>query len=388
MSEQGNKPPSAQPTVTSVKPDHGSQGQQNKIITITGTNFTDVHDVSFGPGIKVNKFDRNSNTTITATISIAPNAALEARDVSVTTSSGGTDTLTEGFTVLGKELPEIPQRKDTDYGKRVLEVSVNPEDVATMANDQEKKESLKKELITCDRLVSDWGDCSKVVQYCKKLIESAHDDAAKGEFIEAHKKLWEVRQRLVQAWHSKRKRKVFGIAAWLIVALGGCMYLLVWEHLLPGETSRVAESNVNVAALYSSFLFGAIGGIFDALSAWSKHYTDQTFDSDWWPWYFCCPFLGAILGAVVFAAFLAGLLVTTGGGLPSSGNTTANVLQNLGNLTPSQLSAVQNAASNTAEPSARAALILVLAFIAGFKQVAVTDFLERIAKSVFGESKQ
>ena len=118
----------------------------------------------------------------------------------------------------------------------------------------------------------------------------------------------------MQAWRSKRsKLKVFGLFAWLLVEFAGCLSVLMLLRLLPGEISRVAESNTNVAALYSSFLFGAIGGIFDALSALSKSYTEQKFNYDHWLWYLCCPFLGAILGAVVFAAFLAGLLVTTGG---------------------------------------------------------------------------
>ncbi len=395
MSANPNPPqPTQPPTVTSVNPNKGYQGQQNKIVTITGINLIDVQIVSFGPGIQTVKVTAQDDTTIIANISIAPNAALGSRDVSVTTKAGA-DTLAKGFTVLDKELPDIPQRKDADYGKRVLEVSVSREDVAAMASDPTNKELFKEELITCDRLVSDWGDCSQVVQDCKELIESAHVEVNKGngDLIGAHNNLWQVRQRLVQAWHAQqvKKRKVFAIFVWLILTLGVCIYLLIWKHLLPGETPRVTEPNV--AALYASFLFGAIGGIFDALSACSKHYTDQTFDSEWWPWYLCSPFLGAILGAVVFAAFLAGLLVTTGSGLPASentaGNTTADLFQNLwGNMTTAQQSAVQSATSDTAEPSARAALILVFAFIAGFKQIAVINFLERIAKSVFGEGEE
>ena len=78
------------------------------------------------------------------------------------------------------ELPEIPQRKDTDYDKRVLEV-LKLDRFAAMTEDN-KKEFFEEELIKCDRLVSDWGDCPKVVQDCKELIESAHDDVTKWRF--------------------------------------------------------------------------------------------------------------------------------------------------------------------------------------------------------------
>jgi hypothetical protein len=287
----------------------------------------------------------------------------------------------------------IPKRTDDDYAQRVLEVGVDPNDAAVITDptktDDQKKAVLAKELVTCNELIGTWSDSAEVVNDCKKLLQSANVEIskAKGDLILAYNTLWEVRQRLVQAWRSQQnKGKVLRLFVWLIVALGGCVYLLVWLHLLPGETPRVAASNVNVAALYSSFLFGAIGGIFDALSALSEHYTQETFNSDYWLWYLGCPVLGAILGAVVFAVFLAGLLGTTGRGLP--GNTTVNVPQNLwGNLTQSQLGVLVNAASNT-DPSTRAALILVLAFLAGFKQITVTKFLERIATSVFGGSNE
>ncbi len=85
------------PTVTGVNPASGTQGQSLPVI-ITGTNFTGATAVSFGAGITTNSFTVNSVTQITANITIAGNAALGARNVSVTTPVG-IGTLTGGFTV-------------------------------------------------------------------------------------------------------------------------------------------------------------------------------------------------------------------------------------------------------------------------------------------------
>ncbi|MCJ7654623.1 MAG: hypothetical protein MUO97_04865, partial [Dehalococcoidia bacterium] len=85
------------PTVTTVSPNSGVQGQTLSTI-ITGTNFTGATAVSFGAGITVNSFTFDSDTQITASITIAGDAAIGARNVSVTTPSG-TGTLTGGFTV-------------------------------------------------------------------------------------------------------------------------------------------------------------------------------------------------------------------------------------------------------------------------------------------------
>jgi hypothetical protein len=86
------------PSITTVAPDSGVQGNTYPTIVITGTDFTDATGADFGAGITVNGYAVDSATQITANITITAGAATGARDVAVTTP-GGTGTLTGGFTV-------------------------------------------------------------------------------------------------------------------------------------------------------------------------------------------------------------------------------------------------------------------------------------------------
>ncbi len=86
----------APPTVTSVTPDSGYQGQTLDV-SITGTNFTGATAVSFGAGITINSFSVVTDTLIAVSITIAGTAALGPRGVLVTTS-GGVGALAGGFT--------------------------------------------------------------------------------------------------------------------------------------------------------------------------------------------------------------------------------------------------------------------------------------------------
>jgi hypothetical protein len=86
------------PTVTLVTPDSGEQGE-TLTVNIDGTNLAGATAVSFGDGITINSFSVVSATEILASISIDTTAALGLRDVSVTTSAG-TGTLTDGFSVV------------------------------------------------------------------------------------------------------------------------------------------------------------------------------------------------------------------------------------------------------------------------------------------------
>ncbi len=79
------------PTVTSVTPDTGMQGQ-TLTVTITGSHFSGATAVIFGAGITVNSFTVNGDTQITAAISIGSGSTPGPVNVSVTTCATGTKT--------------------------------------------------------------------------------------------------------------------------------------------------------------------------------------------------------------------------------------------------------------------------------------------------------
>ena len=94
------------PTVTSVTPNQGHQGQTLSGVVIAGTGLVGVAPtgaVSFGSGVTVT-YTVNSATQITANVSIAIGAPTGANNVSVTTSVGPV-IMTGGFTVVAVPPP-------------------------------------------------------------------------------------------------------------------------------------------------------------------------------------------------------------------------------------------------------------------------------------------
>jgi hypothetical protein len=116
--------PTPTTTVISVLPNSGLQGQTIPTLVITGINFTGASALSFGKEITVNSFTINSDTQITANITVAAYAKPGSRDVSVMTP-GGTGTLTGGFTVI--QAPPTVTRLSANSGFRgqTLLVSIN-----------------------------------------------------------------------------------------------------------------------------------------------------------------------------------------------------------------------------------------------------------------------
>jgi ABC-type Fe3+ transport system substrate-binding protein len=94
-----------EPTVTGVNPSSGDAGETLDV-TITGTNLTDASAVNFGAGISVNSYTVDSETKITANITVAANATAGSRNVSATTPDG-TGTKTGGFTVTVLPGPSV-----------------------------------------------------------------------------------------------------------------------------------------------------------------------------------------------------------------------------------------------------------------------------------------
>jgi len=80
--------PAAGPALSTVAPARGAQGAVGRIVTLTGANFANDATVSFGPGVSAAVTIDNA-TQITATLTIAGNAALGVRDVMVTNVGAG-----------------------------------------------------------------------------------------------------------------------------------------------------------------------------------------------------------------------------------------------------------------------------------------------------------
>jgi RHS repeat-associated protein len=93
----------ATPTLLSIAPNSGNQGQQNLSLTITGqaTHFVQgTTAVSLGGDITINNVTVTNSTSLTVSVSIASSAATGPRTVTVTTGSEVVS-LTNGFTVGG-----------------------------------------------------------------------------------------------------------------------------------------------------------------------------------------------------------------------------------------------------------------------------------------------
>lgn len=211
------------------------------------------------------------------------------------------------------------------------------------------------------------NDCNDLMVAAEKEI----DDPKDGNLRLAEGKLRQVRQRLAQAWYSdSNKHYVLRLLGWYAFAFLLCVGPLMYYNLLPGLVPKLPSHNINVGILFASFLVGAGGGVFEGLFVLYQVCGRRKFDRAHWVWHVTSPFLGGILGVIVFCAILGGLMATTGSGIAGAENQT------------------NTQASVTAHDTTMAALVLVVAFIAGFKQTTVMRFLDRLAKNIFGEDKE
>ncbi len=90
--------PAPPPTLSSLSPTSGSQGQSLSVV-LSGSNFLSGATCSFGSSITVTTCAFVSSTQLTASLTIASGAALGARDVGVTNPGGQSATLTNAFSV-------------------------------------------------------------------------------------------------------------------------------------------------------------------------------------------------------------------------------------------------------------------------------------------------
>ena len=90
------------PTLASASPNTGTQGQSNLAVTLAGSNFLTGPTCGFGVGITVNSCTFDSSTQLMANISIAANATVGSRNITVTNTDGQIAALTNGFSVVSR----------------------------------------------------------------------------------------------------------------------------------------------------------------------------------------------------------------------------------------------------------------------------------------------
>jgi regulation of enolase protein 1 (concanavalin A-like superfamily) len=95
------------PSVTGASPNSAFQGQNNVNITLTGANFQSGPACNLGAGITVNSCTYNSPAGITANVSVAAEASIGARDITITNSDGQSGTLASGFNVQQNPAPTL-----------------------------------------------------------------------------------------------------------------------------------------------------------------------------------------------------------------------------------------------------------------------------------------
>ena len=114
----------ALPTVTTISPTSAGQGATNATITINGTKFISGAIASFsGTGVTVNSTTFVSATKLTASVTIAANAATGARGLTVTNPDTGAVTSAGIFTVNAK--PTVTSTTAGGLGATNLNVTIN-----------------------------------------------------------------------------------------------------------------------------------------------------------------------------------------------------------------------------------------------------------------------
>jgi hypothetical protein len=87
------------PTLSSLSPNTGSQGDTGLNVVLSGSNFLQNPTCTFGEGITVNSCVFNSSSQLTANLTITTTAFVASSNVTVTNADGQSVTLVNGFSI-------------------------------------------------------------------------------------------------------------------------------------------------------------------------------------------------------------------------------------------------------------------------------------------------
>ena len=116
---QGNGAPIT-PVLTSITPNSAYRGTTSLNVTLTGTGLTQATRVNASGGIAVSNFVAVNATTVTATFSVSANAVLGAHNISVSSATLTSNSVT--FTVFGPTVTAI--NPNTGYRGTTVPVTI------------------------------------------------------------------------------------------------------------------------------------------------------------------------------------------------------------------------------------------------------------------------
>ena len=122
--------PNTPPTLTSLSPNTGAQGDTGLNVLLFGSNFLSSPTCTFGEGITVNSCTFNSSSQLTANLTITPTAFVAASNVTVTNADGQSTTLVNGFSVHAP----LVNRLNFSYASRAALLADGWSFVATTAS--------------------------------------------------------------------------------------------------------------------------------------------------------------------------------------------------------------------------------------------------------------
>ncbi len=188
--------------------------------------------------------------------------------------------------------------------------------------------------------------------------------AHRDQFEEAERALGEIEDRIrlqirIQRWSKSLPTRllVYELVMGMIMIAGLILLPILFNRMgwdiVPDRTTGSLN---NLLSMLNTLIWGGLGGVTSALiGIWTHRALDRSLDRQWAIWYVVNPWMGFVLGALLFLFVRASIL----GVFPSAGNGSTFVW-----------------------------LLYLLGWLAGFKQNIVYDLVERISHGFESKGKK
>ncbi len=307
-----------------------------------------------------------------------PSTATGAPDLSAPRSLFGVSLVGKDYDILADELS----------ADAVAANLVGIPQGVTLTDEQRTQQlrrlSVRKKLVDLDKAIA--GQYDRILQqdasvskpitdWCQNMLAEARTVVLNLQVENLAKAEWDVEQvraRLDRADESEKQANrlswpimVWGLA-WFVIFVYFTFNPTLIMRALGIDTGNFSDAFLVPAVFLKALFFGGIGGVAAVFYHLFKYVRERSFDSQYVLSYVGKPFMGMILGSMVYLMVL--------------------VLMRIAQLTPSSnLSGLSTGTTNNPWSDALTVVLYVIALAAGFKENLAFNMLNRIIKAVLGD---